>query len=56
MIGEGRTIYANVKHKMKLRLLHATPSATGIIIMTYVPEKENEINSLLKTYKYETAN
>jgi len=56
VIGKGRTIYANIKQNMKLKLLHATPSATGIVIMTYVPEKENEINSSLKTYKYETAN
>jgi dihydrofolate reductase len=56
VIGKGRTIYANVKQNMKLKLLHATPSATGIVIMTYVPEKENEINSLLKTYNYETTN
>ena len=56
VIGKGRTIYANVKVNMKLKLLRATPSATGIVIMTYVPEKENEINSLLKTYNYETTN
>jgi len=55
VIGKGKTIYANVKQNMQLKLLHTTPSATGIVILTYVPEKENEINSSLKTYNYETA-
>jgi dihydrofolate reductase len=56
VIGKGRTIYASVKQNMKLKLLHVTPSATGIVIMAYVPEKENEINISLKTYHYETTN
>jgi len=55
IIGNGKTIYSNVKQNMKLKLLNTVSSSTGIVILVYVPEKENETNSL-KTYKYETAN
>jgi len=55
VIGKGKTIFSNVKQDMKLKLLHVTQSSTGIVILTYIPEKENEINSSLKNYAYETA-
>jgi len=55
IIGKGKTIYSTVKQYMKLQLINTIASSTGIVILVYVPEKENEINSL-KTYKYETAN
>jgi len=55
VVGNGKTIYGDVKQNIKLKLLNTTPSSTGIVILTYVPEKQNEINSTLKTHKYETA-
>lgn len=56
VIGRGKTIFANVRQDVKLNLVKVTPSATGIVILHYVPEKENEINSSLKNQLYETAN
>jgi dihydrofolate reductase len=55
VIGKGKTIFTDVKQDMRLKLLHVTQSSTGIVILTYVPEKENEINCSLKSYTYETA-
>jgi dihydrofolate reductase len=54
IIGKGKTIFADVREKMNLKLVKATPGAAGIVILHYVPEKENEINSSLKNKKYET--
>lgn len=54
IIGKGKTIFGNVKGQMKLRLVNITTSATGIVILQYQPEKENEINSSLKNQIYET--
>jgi len=56
IIGKGKTIFNNVSEKMSLKLINVTLSNTGIIILHYVPEKENEINSSLKNKIYETAN
>ena len=56
VIGNGRTIYNNVKRNTKLKLVTATSSLTGIVILTYVPELQNEINSTRKSFKYETVN
>jgi len=54
IIGKGKTIFGNVKEQMKLRLVNAITSTTGIVILQYQPEKENEINSSLKNQIYET--
>ena len=55
VIGKGKTIFNNQKEKMDLKLIKATQSSTGIIILHYVPVKENEINSTLKNQTYETV-
>jgi dihydrofolate reductase len=55
IIGKGKTIFNNLKEKMDLKLIKAVQSATGIIILYYVSEKENEINSSLENHKYETV-
>lgn len=55
VIGRGKTIFNNLREKMDLKLVNATPSTTGITILYYVPVKENEINSSLKNKAYETT-
>ena len=55
VIGRGKTIFNNLREKMDLKLVNTTPSTTGIIILHYVPAKENEINSSLKNKAYETT-
>jgi dihydrofolate reductase len=55
IIGKGKTIFNNLKEKMDLKLIKAVQSATGIVILYYVSEKENEINSSLENHKYETV-
>jgi dihydrofolate reductase len=56
IIGKGKTIFRNIRQKANLKLIHTTESTTGIVILCYVPEKENEINSSLKNKAYETSN
>ena len=56
VIGTGKTIFADVKDTMNLKLVNSIRSDTGIVIFHYVPEKENEINSSLINHLYETAN
>ena len=56
VIGTGKTIFADVKDTMNLKLVNSIRSTTGIVIFHYVPEKENEINSSLINHLYETAN
>jgi dihydrofolate reductase len=55
IIGKGKTIFRNLKERMALKLVKTTPSTTGIVILQYVPGKENEINSSLKNHEYETV-
>jgi dihydrofolate reductase len=54
IIGKGKTIFGNLKEKMSLKLVKATPSTTGIVILHYTPQIENEINVSLKNPAYET--
>ncbi|HWI93908.1 MAG TPA: dihydrofolate reductase family protein [Flavisolibacter sp.] len=54
IIGKGKTIFSDLKEKMNLKLVKATPSATGIVILHYTPQIENEINASLKNPAYET--
>lgn len=54
IIGKGKTIFSNLKERMDLRLVKATPSATGIVILHYIPAIENKINTSLKNHAYET--
>ena len=56
IIGTGKTIFNHVKEQMKLKLVNATVSATGIVILHYQPEKENKINFSLQNQVYETVN
>jgi dihydrofolate reductase len=56
VIGKGKTIFGKLKERMNLKLVKTTPSATGIVILYYTPEKINDINSSLKNHKYETVN
>ena len=56
IIGKGKTIFNHVKEQMKLKLVNATVSATGIVILHYQPEKENKINFSLQNQTYETVN
>jgi dihydrofolate reductase len=56
IIGEGKTIFKNVKETMGLKLVNTIQSNTGIVILQFVPEKENQINSSLKNQVYETIN
>jgi dihydrofolate reductase len=56
IIGKGKTIFNHVKGQMNLKLVNSTISTTGIVILHCEPEKENEINSLLKNQLYETIN
>jgi len=55
IIGKGKTIFSNVHENMNLKLVKATPSTTGIVILHYEPVKENAINSLHKNKEYETV-
>ena len=55
VIGNGKTIFNSVKENMNLKLVNNTPSNTGIVILYFVPEKENEINLSLKNQIYETV-
>lgn len=55
IIGKGKAIFNNLKERMHLKLIKTTASATGIVILQYVPERENELNSSFKNHEYETA-
>lgn len=55
VIGKGKAIFNNLKERMNLKLVKTTPSTTGIVILQYLPTKENEINSSLKNHEYETV-
>jgi dihydrofolate reductase len=55
LIGKGKAIFSAVQKDFRLKLIGTTESATGIVILTYVPEKQNAINTLLKSYEYEDA-
>ena len=55
VIGKGKTIFNNLSERLNLKLVNTTPSSTGIVILHYVPEKENQINASLKNKVYETA-
>ncbi len=54
IIGEGKTIFKNVRETMGLKLVNTIQSNTGIVILQFVPEKESQINSSLKNQVYET--
>lgn len=56
ILGKGKTIFSNVNEKLSLQLVNTTPSASGIVILQYVPKEENKINASLKNKEYETAN
>lgn len=56
IIGGGKTIFKNLKETMGLKLVNTIQSITGIVILQYGPEKENQINSSLKNQVYETIN
>lgn len=49
VIGKGKSIFNNLSERLNLKLVNTTPSSTGIVILHYVPEKENQINASLKT-------
>jgi len=55
IIGKGKPIFNDIRETMNLKLVKTTPSTTGIIVLQYVPEKENEMNSSLKNQEYETV-
>jgi dihydrofolate reductase len=55
IIGKGKAIFSNTMQTMPLKLVDTIKSNTGIIILQYVPEKENQINSSLKNQAYETV-
>lgn len=55
LMGKGKTIFRTIEEQMNLKLVHTTPSTTGIVVLQYVPEKENTINSSLKNHGYETV-
>jgi dihydrofolate reductase len=55
IIGKGKAIFNNTRQTMPLKLVDTIKSNTGIIILQYVPEKENQINSSLKNQTYETV-
>lgn len=54
IIGKGKTIFGNLEERTELKLVKATPSTTGIVILHYTPKKVNEINCSLKNHFYET--
>lgn len=54
IIGKGKTIFNNVKETTNLKLIKTIQSVTGIVVLQYVPQKENEINLSLKNQVYET--
>jgi dihydrofolate reductase len=54
IIGRGKTIFNSVEETMNLKLVKTTYSTTGIVILQYIPEKENQINLSLKNQVYET--
>jgi dihydrofolate reductase len=54
IIGEGKTIFKNVRETMGSKLVNTIQSNTGIVILQFVPEKESQINSSLKNQVYET--
>ncbi|HTM93470.1 MAG TPA: dihydrofolate reductase family protein [Flavisolibacter sp.] len=54
IIGNGKTIFSDVRETMYLKLVNVVRSKTGIVILQYVPEKENEINSSIKKQVCET--
>ena len=54
IIGRGKTIFSDVRETMYLKLVNAVTSKTGIVILQYVPEKENEMISSLKKQVCET--
>jgi dihydrofolate reductase len=56
ILGSGKTIFEKKSYKINLNLVSTTISATGIIVVQYVPKKENTIHSSLKNVLYETAN
>lgn len=55
ILGNGKAIFNNARETMHLKLVNTFPSKTGIIILQYVPEKENGINSSLKNQTYEAV-
>jgi dihydrofolate reductase len=55
IIGKGKPIFSNTMQTMPLKLVDTIKSNTGIIILQYVPEKENQINSSLRNQAYETV-
>lgn len=55
VIGRGKTIFSNLRERMNLKLVKTTPSTTGIVVLHYIPEKQNEINASLKNHAYETV-
>jgi dihydrofolate reductase len=54
IIGSGKPIFNTVKEPINLKMIKAIQSSTGIVVLQYVPEKENQINSSLKNQLYET--
>jgi dihydrofolate reductase len=54
IIGRGKTIFNSVEETMNLKLVKTTYSNTGIAVLQYIPEKENQINLSLKNQVYET--
>jgi dihydrofolate reductase len=55
IIGRGKTIFNNVKETMNLKLVKTTYSNADIVVLQYIPENENLINSSLKNQVYETT-
>ncbi|MGZ3922717.1 MAG: dihydrofolate reductase family protein [Flavisolibacter sp.] len=55
VIGRGKGIFGSVQKDFKLKLIRTRESSTGIVILQYVPENENAINSSLKSYEYASA-
>jgi dihydrofolate reductase len=55
VIGRGKTIFRDLRERMDLKLVQTTPSTSGIVILHYMPGKENKINNSLKNQTYETV-
>jgi dihydrofolate reductase len=52
-IGKGKAIFDKVNNSLKLKLVKATVSTTGIVIHQYVPQKESTGRSSVKNHYYQ---
>lgn len=56
IIGEGKTIFGDIKERLQLKLVKTLPTSCGIVVLQYIPERKPSTTFITKSEAHEALN